>query len=168
MRKTTVIGAFLSAVLLSVATVAEAQPPGPRRQRVPPHEFLERDLEKLDLEPTQKEKVDAILTAAKQSRRTGRSELRAAFDQMRTLLEAESPDEAAIMRQADKIGGLKTEEHKAMLRTLLAVRAELTPEQREKLKTMGRRKGPPPWRQQTPDADTDTDTDADTDAREEQ
>jgi Spy/CpxP family protein refolding chaperone len=115
-----------------------------------PQEILERNLEKLGLEADQKERVTAILNAAKERRRAGRSELRAAFEQMSALLEADPPDEAAIMRQADKIGDLKSEEHKSMLRTLLAVRAELTPEQREKLKTMSRRKGPPPWRKRTP------------------
>jgi Spy/CpxP family protein refolding chaperone len=38
------------------------------------------------------------------------------------------------MRQVEQIGELRTEGHKAMLHTLLAVRAELTPEQRAQLR----------------------------------
>jgi Spy/CpxP family protein refolding chaperone len=68
--------------------------------------------------------------------------LRAAFDQMHSLLQQDPPDETAIMQQADKIGALQTEEHKGMLHTLLQVRAELTPEQRKKLLEMKDRDAP--------------------------
>ena len=60
--------------------------------------------------------------------------MRAAFEDMHTLLDQETPDQAAVLAQADKIGQLSTEAHKEMLKTLLAVRAELTPDQRAKLK----------------------------------
>jgi Spy/CpxP family protein refolding chaperone len=51
-------------------------------------------------------------------------------------LEHENPDEAAVMAQADAIGALKTEAQKHRLRTMLQVRALLTPEQRTKLLDM--------------------------------
>jgi Spy/CpxP family protein refolding chaperone len=60
--------------------------------------------------------------------------MKAAFEQMRTLLDQDTPDEAAVMQQAELLGQLRTEAHKAMLHTLLAVRAELTPEQRAQLR----------------------------------
>jgi Spy/CpxP family protein refolding chaperone len=95
---------------------------------------LEKHLDELGLEPAQKEKVRTILDASKQAREARREQMRAAFQQMRALLDQDAPDEAAVMAQADKIGALHTERHKAMLHTLLAVRAELTPEQRAALK----------------------------------
>ena len=64
---------------------------------------------------------------------------------MRSLLEQETPDEAAVMSLADRIGAIRTEGRKSMLRALLAVRADLTPAQRQKLNEMMRRDGPP-WR----------------------
>jgi Spy/CpxP family protein refolding chaperone len=53
---------------------------------------------------------------------------------MRTALEADAPDEAALMAHADRIGEITTELRKQHLRTLLAVNAQLTPEQREALR----------------------------------
>jgi Spy/CpxP family protein refolding chaperone len=137
--------AFVSSVAVGVALAAavafagraEGRPPGP-----PPDVRLENHLEKLGLTSAQMEKVRVILDGAKQKRQQNRAQLRAAFDQMHSLLEQDTPDEAAIMQQADKIGQLQTEGHKAMLHTLLQVRAELTPEQRHKLQEMKDREGP--------------------------
>jgi len=145
MMKTRLAVCSFIATLLLVAASAGAQPPG-GRQHYSPDEFLERDLEKLGLDAEQSERVHAILDAAQQRRAERRPEMRTAFDRMRELLEAEPPDEAAVMQQVERIGALKTDEHKAMLRTLLAVRAVLTPEQRRQLKAMSPEKGPPPWR----------------------
>jgi Spy/CpxP family protein refolding chaperone len=120
---------------------AVARPHGP-----PPDVRLEKNLEALGIEPTQMEKIRGILAASKQKREQMHTQLRAAFDEMHALLEQDPPDEAAIMQQADKIGQIQTEGHKAMLHVLLQVRAELTPEQRQKLKDSMRGDGPPPWR----------------------
>jgi hypothetical protein len=53
---------------------------------------------------------------------------------MRTLLDAESPDESAILSQADLLGQIDTDLRKQDLRTMLAMRRLLTPEQRAELK----------------------------------
>lgn len=132
----------LSAALVMVATVAAAQPPGhpspPDFPGGPPPEMAERGLERrlktLGLTPEQKEKVREILESSKENREKARSQWQEAFGEMHRLLEQEPPDEDAVMRQAEKMGALALERHKSMLRTLLRVRAELTPEQREKLK----------------------------------
>jgi len=132
---TAAAGALAAATIL--AHPAAGQPHGP-----PPDVRLEKNLEALGLEPARMEKIRAILTSSKEKREQIRSQLRAAFDQMHALLQQDPPDEAAIMGQADKIGALQTEEHKAMLHTLLQVRAELTPEQRKKLLEMKERDAP--------------------------
>lgn len=144
MKTKLAVWAFIATLLL-VASSAGAQPPG-GRQQYSPDEFLERDLEKLGLDAGQTKRVHAILAAARERRVARRPEMRTAFDRMRELLEADLPDEAAVMKQVERIGALKMEEHKDMVRTLLAVRAELTPEQRRQLKAMSPDKGPPPWR----------------------
>jgi Spy/CpxP family protein refolding chaperone len=121
------LAALLLAALPFLAAPALAGPHhgGPGR--------LERQLEKLGLSDAQKTKVQAILDAAKPKREEVRGKMRAAFDEMRALLDQESPSESAVLAQADKIGAIQTEAHKAMLTTLLAVRKELTPEQRAQL-----------------------------------
>ena len=106
---------------------------------------LERQLEKLGLSDAQKQKVQAILDAAKPKREEIRGRMRTAFDEMRGLLDQESPSESAVLAQADKIGAIQTEAHKTMLTTLLAVRNELTPEQRAKLSEAMRKHGHGRW-----------------------
>ena len=142
-----IIYAGVAAVVVGMALGlwhrSHRRPHGP-----PPDVRLERQLGRLGLAPAQREKVEAILAAARDGRVHRRAQLRSAFEQMHALLEQDQPDEAAIMRQVDVIGALKTEQHKAMLHTLLQVRAELTPEQRRKLTAGmprgGRWRRPPP------------------------
>lgn len=131
--------ALLTCFALGPAFAEEEGPPFHHRMRGEAR--LEQTLEEIGLDPAQKEKVRAILDASKQARETQREQMRAAREQMRALLDQEKPDEAAVMAQADRMGALKTERHKAMLRTLLAVRAELTPAQRAQLGEKMRERG---------------------------
>jgi len=151
MKRTAFLASLLGALSLS-AGGALAQPPGPPpgpHHGPPPEMRLQHDLQNLGLSGDQETKVQAILDGAKTQREQMRPQMEAAFDQMHTLLKADPPDEAAIMQQADKIGQLKTEEHKTMLHTLLAVRAELTPEQRQQLEAM-KKHHRPPWKHRHP------------------
>jgi Spy/CpxP family protein refolding chaperone len=95
---------------------------------------LEHKLAKLGLQPDQQTKIQAILDAAKPQREELRAQMKKAFDDMHVLLDQDTPDQNAVLAQADVIGQLTTQAHKNMLTTLLAVRAELTPAQRLKLK----------------------------------
>ena len=92
--------------------------------------------------------MQAILDAARPQREETRQQMRGAFDDMRALLDQDAPDQSAVLAQADKIGQIQTQMHKEMLTTLLAVRAELTPAQRAKLKEAWHEHGGGPghWR----------------------
>jgi Spy/CpxP family protein refolding chaperone len=133
------------------AGVARAELPGGRPPErgaapwAPPDARLEQQLRELGLDSTQLAKTQAILADAKRTREEIDGRLQKAFEEMRTLLEQDTPNEAAVMSQADRIGAIRTEGRKAMLHALLAVRADLTPAQRQKLNEMMRRDGPP-WR----------------------
>lgn len=48
---------------------------------------------------------------------------------MHKLLDTRAPDEAAVMNQAEVLGDIDTEQHKLRLRTMIRVRALLTPAQ---------------------------------------
>ena len=145
-RITSLAVALLLALPLAT-TAASAEPQGDRPPGgpnwTPPDERLEQHLRELGLDQGQLDKVHAILAEAKRTRDQSDGRLRQEFEQMRTLLEQDSPDEAAVMSQADRIGAIRTEGRKAMLHALLAVRADLTPEQRKKLNEMMRRDFPP-------------------------
>ena len=127
-----------SAVALCVgwlaATTAVARPHDRRCHG--DHSFgqLEGRIEALGLAPDQREGVYAILDQARAEKRALRTELRAAHERMRELLEQEAPDLEQILAQADSLGALETEAHKAKLRTLLDLRGALTPEQWEALR----------------------------------
>jgi Spy/CpxP family protein refolding chaperone len=151
MKRHTLLALAAAAVLLPLAPAAvraaspeEAPMEGPRggggwRNG---EARLEKDLKELGLTPAQDEKIRAILAQSKSAREARFEKLRPEFERMQTLLEADTPDEAAVMAQVDKIGALKNEQHKAMLHTLLQIRAELTPEQRTQLKAKMREHGP--------------------------
>ncbi|MCG8436030.1 MAG: Spy/CpxP family protein refolding chaperone, partial [Gammaproteobacteria bacterium] len=117
----------------------------------PPAARLEQRLEALGLAPEQMERVRAILDSTRDEREAVRARMREARREMHQMLAQDTPDEAAVMQHVDKMGALDIEARKIMLRTLLAVRAELTPAQRAELKEMqpGPRfnrwpEGPPP------------------------
>lgn len=125
---------FCAIALLGLAPAALAFGPGGPPPGMNPERRLEKHLEELGLSSGQHDAVQAILEQARSARAERFERMRAEFEQMQTLLEQDLPDEAAVMLQAERLGELHTEGHKAMLHTLLAVRAQLDPEQRARLR----------------------------------
>lgn len=130
---------ILALALIAGALLLGAPPAHAGRHGTPPDERLERHLGELDLTPAQREKVRDILDDGRAERDKLRARKREAIDQMHALLDRDPPDIDAIMRQAERIGAIKTDAHKIMLRTLLRIREQLSPEQRRELKTIKRR-----------------------------
>ena len=136
MRKTGIL------ILMAIFTLCEwsgweasgwAQPPGPSARHTPHGPRLERLVEELGLDAQTLAQVDAIIDASRAKKRALRRQLREAREQMYSLLEAQEPQEAALLKQADHIGGLRTKLRKERLKTMLRVRALLSPEQRASL-----------------------------------
>ena len=126
------------AAAIAVAGPAPAWGPGP-----PPDGGFQRQLDKLNLDPGQREDIQKILDAAKPQREQMHTQLENARERMHELMQQDQPNEEQIMAQADTMGQLQIEAHKAMLHTLLQVRAELTPAQRTQLEDlMPRGRGP--------------------------
>jgi len=96
--------------------------------------MLESRIGRLDLDDQTRNAVYAIIDGAKSTERDTQNQLRREHETLRTLLEKDAPDEGAVLAEADRIGSLTTELRKQELRTLLAVRAQLTPEQRAQLR----------------------------------
>jgi hypothetical protein len=115
--------------LLGLTGVALARPHDEGCGRGRPFDRIEDRLESLGLEPQTLETARGLLEQAREERRASRDELRAARDRMHELMREEKPDVDAVLAQVDTIGALQTSAKKARLRTLLAVRALLTPEQ---------------------------------------
>ena len=104
-------------------------PPGP-----PPLDgILDRHADELGLDAAVRARIHDLAAQSRQAAQPLDEELRGLHDGMRALLEQDSPSADAVMQQADRIGAAETEMHKQRLQTMLAIRALLTPEQREKL-----------------------------------
>jgi Spy/CpxP family protein refolding chaperone len=111
-----------------IAGLATAQPEPP-----PPWARWEQRVRHMDLTAPQKEKVTKILDESRKERESLQALIRQTSAELNQLLQQPNFSEQAVLKQADKLGALRTERQKAMLRSFLKVRAELTPEQRRQL-----------------------------------
>jgi Spy/CpxP family protein refolding chaperone len=129
--------ALLLALAFTVASPAWARPPGGPAGGA----RLEHMIERLDLAPEVLTEVDSVIDASRTRQRELRRELRGAHEAMRGYLEAEVPDEGAVLAQAEEVGRLRTELDKDRLRTLLRVQALLPADARAQLVEQMKRRG---------------------------
>ena len=95
--------------------------------------LLERNAERLHLDDATRERIRSLAAAARAKSEPQREALRQLHEEMHALLTSDAPAESAVLAKADEIGGAETALHKERLRTMLAIRALLTPEQRREL-----------------------------------
>ncbi len=144
--------AGVASLLLVWSVPAGAQPPaesgGPAIPGRPPHppgrppyghgpppleKITARYAERLALDEETLARIRAIALEARTANEASRAALEAAHDEMRALLKQDVPDEAQVMRQAERIGALETRTRQQRLRAMLAIRALLSDEQRAEL-----------------------------------
>jgi Spy/CpxP family protein refolding chaperone len=131
-RNRMALGAVALVAGLVLAAAASARPEGPGR-----HGFsLEDKVAKLELPAETSAAVQKVLDEARPEGEALMQKAREAHEAMRALLEKDPADEAAVMAQADVAGAAMTEHRKHELRTLIRVRALLTPEDRAELSEM--------------------------------
>jgi Spy/CpxP family protein refolding chaperone len=85
-------------------------------------EQLERRLDRLELDAETQAAVDRVMDGARIAGRAQRKQLWQAREQMRALLEQDTPAVEAVMAQADAIGALEVAMQKQRLRTVLELR----------------------------------------------
>lgn len=161
--------ALLAGALLCASSPSRAQegPPGPGGgpppgegrgpgPRPPPFEDLvERHAGRLGLDEAARAKIRAVVDGSRDEMRRLEEEMRTLRGELRDLLDADAPGVAEVLAKADAVGAAETAVHKLRLRTMLGVRALLTPDQRAELvkiheemrRERGRRSppgGPPP------------------------
>lgn len=130
---------WIAAAAWLVATPAlagwgEGREGGRGRRGPPPIErVLERHAERLGLDDAARARIRELARQGWQAGEVHRETLRELRDGMRALLSQEVPDEAAVLAQAESIGRAETELQKQRLRTMLAIRSLLSPEQRREL-----------------------------------
>jgi Spy/CpxP family protein refolding chaperone len=96
---------------------------------------IERGVDQLELTPENRKAADAIFDEARTELRALRDPSRTAHEQMRTLLDQQSPSLEAVLAQADAIGALELEAKKTELEAMVKVRQLLTSEQWQQLHT---------------------------------
>ena len=115
------------------AALAEPPPPHEGGDRPGIERILERHAERLQLDDATRAQIRALAEAGRAKSAPQREALRLLHDEMHVLLTADAPEEAAVLAKAEEIGRAETALHKERLRTMLAIRALLTPEQRREL-----------------------------------
>jgi Spy/CpxP family protein refolding chaperone len=125
----------LATFALAIAVPASAgDGPGRHGGKRPGIErVLERHAERLALDDATREAIRERASQGREAADAEREALRALHREMRELLSQELPDEARVLEQADAIGRVETALQKHRLRTMLAIRALLSPEQRREL-----------------------------------
>jgi Spy/CpxP family protein refolding chaperone len=126
------IGVLLAA--LSLSSVGFACPPfesqGSHRD---PGAFIEKNAEALGVDAETLTAIRNIVEKSRGSVDSLQSGLRESHEGMKALLDQGTPDEAAVMKQAEAIGAAETAMQKHRLGTMLEIRALLTSEQREEM-----------------------------------
>ncbi len=92
--------------------------------------------EKLGITQEQVTKIRQDKFEFRKARIRNRADVELRRVELENLMRAETPDQAAIDKKLDELGAARLVEAKATVHYHLAVRAVLTPEQREKLRAM--------------------------------
>jgi Spy/CpxP family protein refolding chaperone len=130
---------------------AAAAKPGPPKGHPPagtaapplpyPGGMIERHAKRLGLDDATVKKMRGIVETSRAENEKLRKQTEVEQGALRKMLEQDTPDEKAVMAQADKIGALMVQQRKNQLRAVLMIRGMLTPEQRAELEKI-RREGP--------------------------
>ncbi len=110
------------------------------KQHRPPGKFIEKNAERLGLDPETTGEIRAMLEKSYAESEAIHTELREAKRSLHGLLAEDLPDRDRVMKQAEKIGELETKAEKHKLGTMLEVRATLSKEQRAELVEIRREK----------------------------
>jgi Spy/CpxP family protein refolding chaperone len=119
---------------LPLAATADGPPGPPGRRGPPPFErILERHAERLGLDDATRAKIREVADAGRDARNAQQKQLHALRDELRALLSVDAPVESEVLAKAEEIGRVETGLEKERLRSMLAIRALLTPAQRSEL-----------------------------------
>lgn len=124
------------AILLvgGLASVALAWPGGGPGGRGGRGMHLERMLDDADIAPETADKVRSIFEQSREAHRPMRKQIRDAQEKLHDLLDADEPDAAAVIAQADAVGTLIGQAQRMRVSTLLQVRSVVTTDEWHELR----------------------------------
>lgn len=127
----------VAALALALPAPTEARPQGRGQQGPPPlAHVVERHADELGLDAATLDQVIALQEQARSDQGELRESIRSARETLRSMMESDSPDEAAVIAQVESLGELQTQAHVARIRTDLQVRSLLTAEQFQALEEL--------------------------------
>ena len=94
----------------------------------------------IGLDEAQVSEIESIVSESREEGKALREQLREAKGEMKSLMEADPPNERAVMAHIDEVGELKTELKKLKVGTMLEIRSILTPEQFAQFKEIRKEK----------------------------
>lgn len=97
---------------------------------------LQRMVKKLDLDESQKEKIQAIFKQTRSKMKALRDQMGDKRKRMYEMMHADDADEAKVVALAEELGKLKTEKMVLYARTHIKINKLLTPAQRKKMQAM--------------------------------
>jgi Spy/CpxP family protein refolding chaperone len=117
--------------VIGLTTSAFARPRGDGFDRLT---RLEERMASLGLDDATRTAIHTTITGAQGEQSKIRGQLREAYSGLRTLMQQDLPDGAAVSAQLDTIGALQTEYKKQTTLAWLTALAQLTPDQRASLR----------------------------------
>jgi Spy/CpxP family protein refolding chaperone len=129
-RRTRSWRAFWTA-LSTIALALCAGERGPDRPGI--ERTLERHAERLQLDDATRGQIRELARTSRQQTQPQREAIDRLRDELHAMLSADAPELDAVLAKADEIGRAETELKKERLRSMLAIRALLTSEQRREL-----------------------------------
>lgn len=133
--KTTRLALFILVLLAATAPLALAQSgSGPRGDG--PCAFTGRLCNQLDLSEEQQVAIDGIREKSRAEGLATRKEILRLRNELDGLMLQDEPDAGAVEKLVRRIGDLKSDQQVRRMKTRLAVRAQLTDEQRDKMIAM--------------------------------
>jgi len=129
---------IIALALLAPAGATQAGP-GPGFLGPPPGALLDYHADELGLADETRRAIRDIVDASRSEGETLRRELRDERLALRDLMRQDRVDAQAVLAQVERIGGLQTELEKHRIATMLAIREQLSPEERTALMELRRR-----------------------------
>ncbi|OFZ28292.1 MAG: hypothetical protein A2622_04105 [Bdellovibrionales bacterium RIFCSPHIGHO2_01_FULL_40_29] len=129
-----ILGPLAAAIVMGFAIPAVAK--SDQRPGFGEGKFIEHMTKKMDLTPEQQEKIKALPGDDSDAMKAKRESMRAAQEDLEQAMKGAASDDEVRVKFAN-LEKLQAEFAKARFDKILAIRAILTPEQKEKLKGMG-------------------------------
>lgn len=139
-RKRPLLWATLGLLTLALMAPQAAEARGHRGHRGRHGKFAGKRLDKmaqeLGLDATTKAQIKQLKLQSRTEAKVVRQKLRTQRQQLRALMQADSPNEAAVLAQVAEMNKLKLQLRTLRIKSKLAMLQLLTPEQRTKLKQL--------------------------------